>query len=258
MKKILLYITLGLSLTLLVLIMLTMKDKHIGKILTVSTEHLYLFDEEGTMRFMFFINQDHPITSKNSIDLLYLHNDEETEKIPLNVIDIKKSHEERYLNERYMAYEVLTDMPYMGSDYDIKDAYLTIRLVSEDAYTLYIGFVSILHHETETSHITWDNLYGLKKEGQNLSRLHQIDLHYSELSENIDNVEIGSLSDVTFVVEDERVKIDISEAPFLLYHCPIKIMYSNGDIEYIDGFTYFKDYEILKESGLIIHHGTLN
>lgn len=258
MKKSLLYLTLGLSLSLLFVIALSMQEKRVGKILTVSTEYLYLYDDEGEMRFMFFINQKHPITSVDYINNLYLHNEMLTEKIPLNVIEITKSHEERYLNETYMAYEIMTDMPYMGKDYALDDAYLSIHLSNDDVYTLFMGYLSIMTHEESVSHLDWHNLYGLKQEGSSLSRLYHIDIYFNTLNEPIEKIELGSIAAVGLILDERKLRITIEDAPYLLYHAPLKIIYSNGDVQCMEGFTYIKDYEILKESGLIVHHGTLN
>ncbi|PKK93401.1 MAG: hypothetical protein CVV61_04840 [Tenericutes bacterium HGW-Tenericutes-6] len=258
MKKILLYITLILSFSLLIVIGLSMKEDKVSKILTVSTEYLYLYDDDHYMRFMFFVNVNHPITIKESYDDIYIHDELMHERMTLNIKGIEKSHDESYLNETYHAYEIITDIPYLGIDYKLNDAFITITLQNGDTYTLYLGHLSILKKTSSSSHINWTNLYGIKEDNEHLSRLRYIDLYFDILNEDILKIDIGSMHETSFLLYEDYIRITITEAPFLLYQCPLRIYYQNGDIDTIFTFTYLKDYEILKESGLLVHHGTLN
>ena len=76
------------------------KEKPIPKILTIDTTYTYLAEENQKMEVSLYINhKHHPLNDKHSYQFLYLSDQDETKKLEVELLDIKKNHYENYLNE---------------------------------------------------------------------------------------------------------------------------------------------------------------
>ncbi|BCR36034.1 hypothetical protein [Mariniplasma anaerobium] len=229
------------------------------KLLSVNTYYSYL-DEIGEDCYIdFYLNtKDHPMVDVNSYQNLKLHNQEYSKSIELELNNVIFLHQETYLNETYYKYSYVFNMPLLGYDFDIESSYLEISLVNEDLYDIFIGSISFKTIDEDESFINWTALSGRKEDNQYLSRLYEIDIEYNELLDDIKQISVGNLFNVSFEVYDEIIKITIPYKNELFYACPIFITFDDNQINTINYFVYMKDYETLKQSGQLIYHYALN
>jgi hypothetical protein len=91
-----------------------------------------------------------------------------------------------------------------------------------------------------------------------LSRLSQIDIEYDRLDFEIEKIQIGLLMDVAFEISNQKIKIIISDAFYMLNEVPIIITFSNSDTQIISHFTYFRDFQTLSKNGILIKTYAIN
>jgi len=241
------------------LIIVNQEEKLSGKLLTVRTQHVYIFNEDDLIEFMIFINiKNHPLTHEHSYAQTYITDDRQHKKLELDLRKIDTGHKESYLKETYQAYYLKFKMPYLIGNFEIEDAYLSITLQNDDHYMLSLGSFVLLFVEQQSEPLFWSALNGVKKENQFLSRLSQIHIAFETLSSVIEEIHLGPFIESSFEIKDEKLIIYIKEDSFLLYQLPIIIDYRDGQRQVILNFKYFQDYQILKESGMLINHYALN
>lgn len=259
MKHLFVYIFMVTLVVFMVILVNKNQDSIQPILLSVDTYYSYLDEEEKDCYLDFYLNtKDHPMVDQTSYSNFKLHNQAYSKSIELELKDVIFLHEETYLNETYYKYSYVFNMPLLGYDFDILSSYLEISLVNEELYDIYIGSISFKTIDEDESVIDWIALSGRKEENQYLSRLYEIDIEYIELLDEIKQISIGNLYDVSFEVLDEIIKITIPYKNELFYACPIFITFNNNQVNTINYFVYMKDYETLKQSGQLIYHYALN
>jgi hypothetical protein len=259
MKPLISYLFLIILALFTTLILVNQETKPSGKLLTVSTQHFYVRNEEDLIEFMVFINlKNHPLTRVDSYAHVYITDATQTKKLELDLRKIDAGHQESYLKETYQAYYLKFKMPYLDGHFQIEDAYLSITLQNDDTYILKVGSFVLETVGDNTEILFWTSLNGLKKENQFLSRLSQIHIAFDTLSQAIDYIHLGPYIDSSYEMKEEKLIITIKEAPYLLYQLPMIIHFVDGKRQVILNFKYLQDYQILKESGMLINHYALN
>ena len=254
MKHFITYFSILLFSILLIIIIVNNEPKISPKLLTVSKYYSYLYHSDQKIVIPIYLNVDHhPLEDKDSYQLTYLSNSDETKKLEMDFYQVDKMGFETYLNEAYQIYHLVFSMPYLSSDYFIEDCYLSIILTNEQVIKVYIGQISLQYLESDSNIMDWTSLSGIKKNNSFLSRLSEIHIDYESILLDIEKVEIGINIEVSFIIENDLLKIMIPEEAYLLDNVPIIITFSNTEKQGIQNFRYITDYHILKESGPLIY-----
>ncbi len=259
MKHVFIYVFMAVLVVFMVILINKNHDEVDPVLLSIDTYYSYV-DQDGEVGYIdFYINTNHhPLIDTNSYANFKLHNIDDSKSIDLEIKDIIYHHQEMYLNETYLKYSYVFDMPLLGYDFDIKSCYMNVVLINEDVYDIYIGAISFKTIDNIENNIDWTALSGTKAEGQYLSRLNQIQVEYDILDQEIESISLGNLYDVSFTIEDQILAIDIAYESQLFYACPIYITYIDHRNDLINYFVYIKDFETLKQSGQLIYHYALN
>lgn len=235
------------------------KEKPIPKILTIDTTYTYLAEENQKMEVSLYINhKHHPLNDKQSYQFLYLSDQDETKKLEVELLDIKKNHYENYLNETYQQVTLLVKLPYITGNIDILNAYINITLTNQETYSFFIGKFFYTYMYMDGDFLDWTGLQGLKAENQFISRLQTIVIPFHTLSKDIREVSVGSHDRITYEIKDQKLHLYIDYDAHLLFHVPIIITYTDSSIQTISNFRYFIDYQTLKESGPLVNMYALN
>ncbi|MCR3905892.1 MAG: hypothetical protein NUK62_02520 [Tenericutes bacterium] len=259
MKNIIFYITVIILSGLMIVIITNNQEKVSPKVITVSKSYAYHYDPNQSIEIPLYLNQaNHPLSELTSYSSVYISNEDHSKKLELELIRVVKGHEESYLNERYQLYTLTFNMPYLDNLFDIDDCYLNINLINDDNYEFIIGTFSLYHVHTSTNHLNWTSLSGMKKEHTFLSRINKIIIEYDTLTEMIDYIEIGPYIESTYELTENQLIIHIESDDYLLDNVPIIIYYASNEQQVIENFRYIIDYQILKESGMLIHIYALN
>lgn len=255
MKHIIFYVSVSVIAIFMVILIRSHDEKSTPMLLTVQTDYTYLYQASEDIRIPLYLNlKEHPLTDIHLYQQTSLQNEAGTKKIELHLTSIQKGHKEHYLNDVYQVYELIFEMPYLASYYYLEDAYLSIYLENDDTYLFYVGRFEIDYEKGSSEALDWYELYGFKKENDFTSRLHIIHLAYHKMDVMIETIKIGQHQLVNHHILDDHLSIEISYEAYLLYQCPIYIYFVDGSMQTISNFRFFMDYQILKESSLLIHH----
>jgi hypothetical protein len=240
-------------------IILNNEPKQSAKLLSISTTYSYLYDEDQTIEVPLFINhKKHPLNHIDSYQSLYLSDENEQKRLEVSLKEIKKAHFESYLGEVYQLIILVLDLPYMDNVFEISECYLHLNLVNQETYQIMIGDFHMTYQESNTDALLWDSLYGIKAENTFLSRIFEIHIPYQTLHKDILSVSVGTSDILSFRLEDSILKIQILHRSMLLYDVPVIITYTDQSIQTIQNFRYIIDYQLLKESGPLVHIYALN
>jgi hypothetical protein len=254
MKHLISYFTILLLAIFMVVIIRHQEPKVSLKLITVSKYYAYLYTTEQKISIPIYINSgNHPLSDQDSYQHTYLSNEEESKKLEVSLFALEKFGTETYLNDEYHIYHLIFTMPYLAHDYYIEDCYLNITLANDQGINVYIGKMSLLYLESDSSLFDWQSLSGIKKENSFLSRLSEIHVNFFESIETIESIQLGMDLEVTFKEEQNKLIIYIPFESYLLDNVPIIITFSNTEKQGIMNFKYIVDYHILKESGPLIH-----
>lgn len=238
----------------LALFIINNQEKPSAKLLSVETTYTFLYEENGTIYISLYINDlKHPLLYKDLHQDAYIHNEDDSKRLSLTIKDIQIKGKDSYLNEVY--HEVIFSFlfPYVGSNYEINSSYISFSLDDGSEFTFFIGDIYLSYQANEVNYLSWNELYASKKEDGYLSRIYEIYLPYQDLNYEIESISIGTDDQVNYVLEDYQVKITIEDDAKLLYDVPIIICYQDDMYQTVPTFRYIIDYQILKESGLLIH-----
>ncbi len=260
MKQLLVYMFMIVTVVFMVILISKNEEEISVKLLTVDTYYSFIDTESESIYIDFYLSDhNHPLIDKQSYDQLEIHNDDHSKSMYLSLTDVIFQHEEYYLSDTYYKYSYIIEMPLLGYDFDIEDCYLTINLVNQETYDIFIGSLSLKTVEDNNeSPLDWTSLSGMKMVSSYLSRLHQIQIDYVTLNKTITNVSVGSLYQSDFELVNNQLKINIFYKQQLFYACPIVITFEDQTTTIINYFIYIKDFETLKQSGQLIYHYALN
>lgn len=243
-----------------ILVWIVLKNREIPNGLLLSLDTYYsLIENEEIMEVPIFVNQmKHPITHKNSYLSLSLTNQNKSKILDVSLIDIFFVEEAHYLNQTFFKFILIIDLPYLGYDYFISDLFLEISLNNLDVYHIEIGRLSIYYPENQVDYLEWSALSGLKNDHHVISRLKTIFVDYETLTMEIEKIEIGIQLDADFEVNKNQIVITIPDDFYFLNQVPIIITFINQDVQIIDMFHYFNEYQILSKNGILVNTYALN
>lgn len=253
MKHIIFYMSLVLVAILLVVLIKINQEIIPLKLYTVDTYYSYMIKEDETIDVIFYLNGKHPLNDQKNYMEVNLSSKDLNEMLSLSIDELKSVGHESYLGETYTKYMLKLNMPSINQSFVIDDLYLNVRLLNDDSYQFYLGSLSLYLSSDTCDALEWHALEGIKKEQSKLSRLYQIYISYQSLSKGINDIYIGFEHPVTFDIYDDKITLTIEDESQLLYGCPIVITFSDYTSLVIDYFLYINDYEILKESGMLLH-----
>jgi hypothetical protein len=254
MKQVLSYISIVLLAIILIWIIKENEVNMPAKVYTVDTYYSYMIKDDETIDLNFYLNDEHPLGNIDSYMDITITNEDESKKLSVSLSDLKMLEQESYLGETYNKYMLICDMPSLNQHFYIEDAYLDITLTNQDHYNFYIGSLSLYYLETSSDDLcSWTSLSAVKDSPIKISRMHQITVEYDDMLEHINNIELGIDYNIDYELTDDAIILTIDYEPQLFYACPIIISFKNGDKQVINHFTYIKDFQVLKESGLMLY-----
>lgn len=240
-------------------IIMNNQEKPPMRLLSVQKYYSYLYEEDLEMEVSLYINDStHPIAFSSSYLAVEFVNQEQTKKLEMPLQSIRFGYEEDYLNETYHEIVLYLKLPELNQDFIIEDLLMNITLVNDDQYTIHLGTFSMMTRVSTTSALDWSSLEGHKNSRSFLSRLETISIEYLHLGLSVTHIFIGTNFEVDFVIENQKILLSIPIENMLLDNVPILIHYSENSIQTISNFRYMIDYQILKESGLLIKTYALN
>jgi hypothetical protein len=259
MKNIVFYVFVLLLSATLVYIIIENKPKRISKIIFVETTYSYLAQENLEMDVSFYVNmKNNPLVSKDSYDYLYLSNHADSKRLEVTIKEMTSSHYESYLGEDYLKYTMTLFMPYLFGDFEIEDLFISVYLMNLEQHIFKLGSLFIKDVSSSSNHLNWTGLNGIKEEHIYLSRLGEIHMDYLHLGMPIESISMGTDDQVTFSILEDVLVIDIVYQPTLLYDVPLIITFIDDTVQTIQNFPYIIDYQIIKESGPLLHVYALN
>ncbi len=251
MKHIFIYVTLFCLAALMVFIIKSNTKTPPIKLYTVDTYYSYILKDEETIDIAFYLNASYLLEDKASYAETTLHNEDDSKQLDVELSSINKAGSETYLGETYDKYIWSFYMPSMNQSFYLEDGYLNITLDNSMELDLYFGSLSLFYVESQVSYLNWTALSAIKGD-TDINRMHQIMIEYHEIDQMIEHISLGVDQEVLFDL-DEVLTLTLPNKNQCFNACPIIITYQNGDIEVIDYFIYIKDYQILKESGLMLY-----
>lgn len=260
MKHVLLYMFMIITVVFMVILINKNEETVHQKLLSIDTYYSFIDHENEQMYIDIYLSdQDHILTSIDSYESLEVHNKSDKKSMVLSLKDVIYQHDEVYLNETFYKYTYIIEMPLLGYDFDIEDCYLDIKLINGDHYDIYIGSLSLKTvEETNENSLDWTALSGRKKTNTYISRIYEIDIEYVSIKQDIIEISIGNLYQITYELKDDKITIQIPFELKLFNACPIIITFEDQSISIINYFIYMKDFETLKQSGQLIYHYALN
>ncbi len=255
MKTLILIALLAVTIAVMVVI-IDQNERMIDKLITVDTFYSFLAnrDEPGTFHF-YLSDLDNPLTEEDSYQHVFITNEDGSKQIEIDLRDITIRHQEEHLNERYWKIDLTFSIPNLSHDFVIESCFLDLTLIDRSNVSVYLGSVHFLIAENDDRTLDWHALYGVKEENAFLSRIESIRL---ELNENIDVIEARYGVDRYAGIEerDGTIILRIPKEAQLLYNIPVILRYVLDSVEHvtiIENFKYVLDYQILSESGPLIH-----
>lgn len=244
----------------IIAIIITNKPQVSDKLITINTEHNYVYTESKLISFRIYSNKSkHKIHFKENISYVYLEDENKYNRFEMYLLAINYSHEESYLGDPYYAYTYTFEMPKVQSNLYLENANLSITLANGVDYLLPIGDFNFLYYPNvaEETYLDVKSFYGFKAETSEFSRLDKIILVYEKkLDIKIENIYIDGQNKLEFHDKEGQIEIMIPFELKHLSHVPIVIeVIENGLHRYqvIDNFQYFNDFNILENSADLVN-----
>lgn len=259
MKHITFIFSLVVIVTMMTVIIINHQEKAPIRLLSVQKYYSYLYQDDLEMEISLYINDlDHPVAHATSYEAIELINHDESKKLDLNLNKITYGYDEVYLNETYHQMTLHFFLPDLGENFLIEDLNMKVILINGDTYIFSLGILSLMSIESNSNDLDWSALEGHKNDQLFISRLGSIQIEYLELTQIIETIEIGIDESIEFSIDPGKIILNIPIENILMDDVPIIIYFEDGSIETIANFKYMFDYEILKESGMLITTYALN
>ncbi|MCF7930856.1 MAG: hypothetical protein K9L02_05060 [Acholeplasmataceae bacterium] len=259
MKHIAFIFSLVVLISMMAIIITNNMEKVPKRLLSVQKYYSYLYEEDLEMKIPLYINDiDHPLAHASSYDVILLSNPDEHKMIQMELSKITYGYEEMYLNEKFYQMTLHLELPNLGEDFLIEDLVMKVTLINGDSYEISLGVLSLMSTYSNSDALEWSALEGRKNETLFISRLKTITIEYTTCLKEIDTIRIGIDFEVDFSVEQDQIVLTVFDQYILMDDVPIIIFYSDGSIQTIANFRYMFDYEILKDSGMLITPYALN
>ncbi len=259
MKHIVFIFSLVVVILMMTVIIINHQEKAPKRFLSVQKYYSYLYEKDLEMKVSLYINDiNHPLAHAQSYEAIELSNSDESKKLEMQLTKITYGYEEIYLNEIYQQMTLYMPLPDLGEDFMIQDLMMHVILINGDAYKISLGTLSLLSIDSMIEALNWTSLEGHKNDSFFISRLGTIYIEYVDLNLDIQSIKIGIDYFIDFKIEPTMITLEIPNEDILLDDVPIIVYYDDGSIQTIANFRYMFDYEILKESGMLISTYALN
>ncbi len=253
MKHVIIYISMALIAFVMVWLVRTNEEVVPIKVYTVDTMYSYIIDNDETIDLNFYINDIHPLTDINSYLDFSIENEDCSKLIEVEPLGIKSIGNETYLGESYNKYQIEIKMPIINQSFTIDDAYIHIELEGDLVYRFYIGSLSLYQPNEMVKAFDWYSLSAVKASNNQISRFSKIFIEYTQIDKTISYIELAKDYRVDYTLDEEILTLDIKDENRLYYATPVIIHYVTGEEEIINYFLYINDFQILKESGVLLH-----
>lgn len=219
------------------LIILYLPKKALDEIYIIKESHYVLYDDEKTIGVKYF-SKTKNIINKDDIDGGFIYNSDQSIKFMLETIDIKKIHDEHYLDSMYYGYELIFKLPEITDSYFIEDFNIKLT-INSNPYEFFVGSLYVEYPEENSKYVDWYGIEGIK---EHLPRLSQIlvDVHTMV---TIDEIYVGPYRSDFFTGLDNIV-INLDANMYVFTTTFVKI-YTELGVTYLPNFTYFMNYELL-------------
>ncbi len=125
----------------------------------ISQATTYSLTELDQLNLKLYANRKTAFQEKEAINNLFLHNVEQTKKLTVEIVEIKKLQNYSYLSDKYTCYSYLLELPSLDTHFFINEAYLTIRLKNGHECSLFIGSFD---YYRKSSNLDLVELYGTR------------------------------------------------------------------------------------------------
>ncbi len=255
MRKLLLYLIIFMGAMGLGYFAQKVKPKEEPVVLTIDTDYVIAYQEEGRFDVMMFTNQpSHSLFQKDRVLRVMLQHESLDTFFELNLIDITEGTKEIYLHETFTRMIFSFSTPYFSEDLSIDKAMLSFELFDQETYLFRMGRFTLLSGYPT---IDWTHLSGRKGEGVLLSRLGIAYIGLNHEIYPVKKVSIGTMNDLHFTHENHELVIEVKHEDYLLYNPAILVTLHDDTVWLIPNFLYIIDHMLLKESGPLINHYAL-
>lgn len=251
MKKTLPYFFLILVISSMIIVIFKNDIKSRSKIITIDTLHSYLYTKDQMIEIPLYVTKDNNVFSYiESYDNTYI-TDNNNKKLLLELTKITYSHQEVYLKDEYIKYILKFKMPNLTSDFSIKEAYLVIDLINNKSFTFKIGEFHLKYLEFN-SDVSWLNLEFKSIFDSNKCSMDTINIELDSKILDIEELNIANDYDLTYVLHDNHLIININEDNLCINYVPIWI-YHDDKVLTINNYHYIIDYNILEKAGKLVN-----
>src|SRR5690554_651043 len=231
---------------LIMLLIYLYKPKTIDKSIYVITErHVILYEPNQSFGIKYF-SETKDILTMDDIEGGFIYNRDASIKFIAEITQIKKIHNERYLDKIHYGYELLLKLPDITDSYTMENLFLNL-ILKENSLELFAGSLTVEYPEANDNYIDWYGLEGIKSNGPTLSQI-IVDLKHEV---PIMNVWIGTTEVESFYGLNSLI-INVDDSNYVFMTTFVKILTENG-VTYLPNFTYFINYELM-DSGLHQHY----
>ena len=211
-----------------------MSDK--TEIYLVTESRFILNEENESLKIHYFAKtEEYNLFSED--DIIYLHNEDETIKFIVELIEIKSFHNEMLLDEIFYGYEVLLTLPSITDCYYIDACYVSFDH-NDRTYRFFIGELYVEYQQV-IHNLPFQGLEGIKSDTPKLSQI------IVNITDDVDISEmwIGPY-DISFFMADDLLVCNLPEMTYLFWDTYVKIVTNDG-VFYLPQFSYFINYELL-------------
>src|SRR5690554_2708415 len=251
MKKFIPFLIIPLLIGLLILLIIDNKEKVISKIMTVSTNYHYLYEDNQTIDVGFYTNNlELPINELALYDNFKLKSENSNTIVNLDLKEVNYSHDEVYLQEVYRNYIFKFVMPNLENDLKIEDAYLNFKLADEGEFELFLGSFKLIVKDDYKA-LNWHLAEGSKSDTNNHS-ISSLKIGIpSSLATNDFTIDIGLDSNVEYEINEQLLIINIPKLAYFTNNLFVLIS-TDSYTYYLSNTFYTKEYSLLsKASGII-------
>lgn len=242
MKK---YIVFAVIMTVLValLIYLYLPKPKLEEIYVISESHYILYESDMMVDIKYFSTTKDILNIEN-ISSAFIYNSDQTIKFQIETLEIKKIHDERYLDALHYGYALQLKLPEITDSYYMESLYIKIDLTDKN-YEFFAGSLYVEYPLDNANYIQWYGIEGIK---DNLPRLSQIliDVHTSV---QVEAAYVGPWL-TTHFLGSGNIVLNIAPNDYVFTTTFVKIHTSLG-ITYLPNFSYFVSYELLNAG---LHH----
>lgn len=246
MKKIIPYLLIPLLLTLLILLIIDNKEEINPKVITIDTNHSYLYNKSNTtIDISLYINDiENPIIALDAIASSVIRDANNKKLINLDIKEVLYSHNEVYLKENYYMFILRYEIPNLNNNFYIDEAYLDLTLSNNTSYTFKIGSFNIIYLNSglELNWLTIDS----KKDNTNDLSINKIVIETESSIGEILEVYIES-EPLNYSYINNTLIISLDNSDLYTNNIPVVITTSDKTY-YLNNHQYVKDYDLIEKA----------